>query len=62
MKRLSLKTWKTSLKETKLKVGDKTVELKEDRGLVARMLIVASSRLEISLEETIGTYEFSVVP
>ena len=63
MKKLSLKTtWKSSLKETKLKVGDKTVELKEDRGLFARMLIVANSRPEISLEDTIGKYELSVVP
>ena len=62
MKKLSLKTWKSSLKETKLKVGDKTVELKEDRGLFARMLISANSRPEISLEDTIGTYELSVVP
>ena len=62
MKKLSLKTWKSSLKETKIKVGEKTVELKEDRGLFARMLIVANSRPEISLENTIGTYELSVVP
>lgn len=62
MKKLSLKTWKTSLKEIKIKVGDKTVELKEDRGLFARMRIVANSRPEISLENTIGTYELSVVP
>ena len=61
MKKLSLKTWKSSLKETKLKVGDKTVDLKEDRGLFARMLISANSRPEISLEDTIGTYELSVV-
>ena len=50
------------MKETKIKVGDKTVELKEDRGLFARMLISANSRPEISLENTIGTYELSVVP
>ena len=62
MKKVSLKTWKTTLKETKLKVGDKTVELKEDRGLFARMLIVANSRPDISLETTIGTYELSIVP
>ena len=62
MKTVSLKTWKTSLKETKLKVGDKTVKLKEDRGLFARMLIVANSRPDISLETTIGIYELSIVP
>ena len=62
MKMLLLKTWKTTLIETKLKVGDTTVEVKEDRGIFARMLIVANSRPEISLEGTIGTYELSVVP
>ena len=49
------------MKETKLKVGYKTVELEEDRGLFARMLIVANSRPVISLETTIGTYEPSIV-
>ena len=62
MKKLSLKTWETSLKETKIKVGDKTMELKEDRGLFAGMLIVANARPEISLENTLGTYELSIVP
>ena len=61
MEKVSLKAWKTSLKDTKLKVGDKTAELKEDRGLFARMLIVANSRPDISLETTIETYELSIV-
>ena len=50
------------MKETKIKVVEKTVELKEDMGLFARMLIVANSRPEISLENKIGTYELSVIP
>ena len=62
MKKTSLKTWKASLKETKVKVGNKTVELKEDVGLFARMFLIAIFRLEISLEATIETYELSIVP
>ena len=62
MTKVSLNTWKNSIKSTKVKVGDQTMELKEDRGLFARMLIVANSRPEMSLEATIGKYELSVVP
>ena len=36
-------------------MGDKTVELKEDRDLFASMLIVANSRPEISLETLLRT-------
>ena len=38
------------------------MELKEDRDMFARMLIVANSSPQISLENTKGTYELSVVP
>ena len=36
--------------------------MKEDRALFARLLVAAKSRPDISLNETIGTCEFSVVP
>ena len=49
------------MKETQLKVGDKAEELKKDRSIFARMLIVADSRPDMSLETTIGTYELSIV-
>ena len=38
------------------------VELKEDRSLFARMLVICKSRPEISLKEPIGKHEFPVAP
>ena len=62
MKKAELKTFKTASKRVKIKVKDTVTELKEGRGLFARMLIVARSRQEIDLKESLSTYEFSVVP
>ena len=41
---------------------DKVIELKEDRSLFARMMVVCKSRPEIDIKEAVGLYEFSVVP
>ena len=38
------------------------VELKDDRSLFARMLIVARSRPEMNLKEIIGRHEFTSLP
>ena len=46
----------------KLNQGQKVVELKEDRSLFARLLLVAKSRPDINLEEAVGQHELSVVP
>ena len=62
MKKAELKTFKTASKRVKVKVKDTVTELKEDRGLFARMLIVARSRQEIDLRGSLSKYEFSVVP
>ena len=62
MKKAELKTLKTASKRVKVKVKDTVTELKEDRGLFERMLIVACSRQEIDLEGSLSKYEFSVVP
>ena len=62
MKKYQLQTWKTTGKKMRVKSGDKMVELKEERNLFARMLLVSTSRPEINLEETVGRYELSVVP
>ena len=37
------------------------VELKEDRSLFARMLVVCKSRPEVNLKESIGKHEFPAV-
>ena len=60
LKKLNLKTWKTAQKMVRHQLEDKIVELKEDRSLFARLLIVARSRPEINLQDAIGRYEFTV--
>ena len=50
------------MKTSKVKVKDILTELKEDRGLFARIVIVARSRQEIDLRGSLSNYEFSVVP
>ena len=62
MKQRELQTWKTATKKTKIIVNKKILELKEDQCLFARLMMVCQSRPEITLEEAIGTYEFSLVP
>ena len=62
MKKQKLLTWKTTGKKTKMTVGNKVVELQEDRSLFARMMMVCKSRPEIDLQEAVGVYEFSIVP
>ncbi|CAH3141295.1 unnamed protein product [Porites lobata] len=62
MKKRKLLTWKTSAKVVKVTAADRIVELQEDRPLLARMMMVCKSRPEIDIKETVGQYEFSIVP
>ena len=50
------------MKVVKVTTTDKIVELQEDRSHFARMMMVCKSRLEIDIKETVGKYEFLVVP
>ena len=43
MQKVQLKTWKCTRKSVKHKLADQVVELKDDRSLLGRMLIVARS-------------------
>ena len=43
-------------------MGDKIVELNENRRFFARILIGGNSRLAIGLKIFVGTYELSTVP
>jgi hypothetical protein len=43
-------------------VEKKIVQLKEERSLLSRFLITSRKRPDIDLAESIGNYEFSVVP
>ena len=51
-------TWKKETKKTKIVVNKKILKLKEDRCLLACLMMVCRSRPEINLQEAIGTYEF----
>ena len=62
MKKQKLQTWKTNGKVIKVKAADKVLELKEDRSLFARLMMVCKSRPEVDIKEAVGVYGFSVVP
>ena len=62
MKKLSLKLFRSSSKLVKTKIGEKVTELREERNLLARFLIIMRSRPEIDMKVAIGLYEFSAVP
>lgn len=62
MKKRKLLTWKSTGKVVAVKAKGKLVELKEDRSLFARMMMVCKARPDIDLKEAIGKYEFSIVP
>ena len=62
MRKMKLKTWKSSCKIIKMKTAVKVVELKENRSLFARLMMICKSRPEVDIKETITLYEFSVVP
>ena len=61
-KEIELEDSPVSQKMVRHQLEDKIVELKEDRSLFARLLIVARSRPEINLQEAIGRYGFSSLP
>ena len=45
-----------------MKAADKVLELKEDRSLFARLMMVCKSRPGVDVKEAVGLHEFSVVP
>ena len=62
MKKHKLQTWKSNGKVIKVETVERVVELKEDRSLFARLMMVSKSRTDIDIKEAIGLYEFKVVP
>ena len=59
MKKRKLQTWKSNGKVIKVKTVEQVVELKEDRSLFARLMMVSKSRPDIDIKEAIG---LTVVP
>lgn len=62
LKKSKLSLWKDNVKKVKVKDKGVVVELREDRGLFARLLIASRTRPEINLQEILSEYELSVVP
>ena len=62
MKKCCLGSFKIQVKSIRSKVGEKMVQLKEEKNLMSRFLITARKRPELDLEHCIGNYKFSVVP
>lgn len=62
MTKRKLKTFKSQLVVTKRKVDGKTIQLREEKSLLSRLLITSRKRPEIDLEQCFGNFEFSVVP
>ena len=62
VKKRKLLTWKTTGKTVRVATKNKIIELKEDRCLFARMMVICKSRPEIDIKEAVGLYKFSVVP
>ena len=62
MKTGGLKLLRSTVKKVVIPIQNRLVELKEDRGLYARLLIEADSSKEVSLDSVLITHELSVVP
>ena len=52
MKKRKLCTWKTNAKKVKVSTKEKVIELREDRSLFARMMMVCQRRPDIDIKET----------
>ena len=45
-----------------INAGGKLVKIKEERGLLQRLIVISRSRPQLDLKKCIGMYEFGVVP
>ena len=55
MTKKKLGTFKSANAMTEIRMGDKVVKIKEERGLLQRFIVISRSRPELNLEECIGT-------
>ena len=62
MAKKNLKTFKTTNAVIDMNAGGKFVKIKQERGLLERLIVIWRSRPQLDLKECIGTYEFGVVP
>ena len=52
------------MEKTTVKVGDKEINLREDREFMGKCLIIAQTRPELitKMEDLIGNYEMAIIP
>ena len=62
MTKSKLTTFKKLNKSVKLKVKNKIINLKEERGLMTRLLVISRVRTELDIAELFSKHEFSVTP
>ena len=64
IKKIKLKTFSNYMQPIKTKTGEKVINLREEREVLGRILIIQRSRKELvpKLEEIIGNFELSVAP
>ena len=62
MKKTNINVWKSVNRKTKMKIADHVIELKYERSLFARLVVVVKSRPDIDIKESIGTFEFTPLP
>jgi len=62
MKQRKLLTFKSTATTLNTKLQGKVVELKEDRSLMQRILVISQKRPQLDLPKLVGQYEFSIVP
>lgn len=54
-----MKKRKSNAKKVNVSTNKKLIELREDRSLFARIMMVCRSRPEIDIKETLGLYEYT---
>ena len=54
-----MKKRKSNAKKVHVSTNKKLIELREDRSLFARIMMVCRSRPEIDIKETLGLYEYT---
>ena len=62
MTKKKLVTFRSLTKSVTLKIKNKIVNLKEERGLMTRLLVISRSRPGIDISDLFAKHEFSVVP
>lgn len=65
MQKWKLQTFKSTSTTAEMRMGDKLIKVKEERGLLQllqRLIVVSRSQSELDLKECIGAYESGVIP